>query len=658
MFRCTIQHYAIIRQHYSTTANVRSPSLLHRLKKDRPDLKAIMEPRHTKKWAQSVIQSRWKTWVHTSKARYIATSLFDMDANQFSELANDFVKAGSRGQIASCIPSALLANCDYTNISMKELTEMIDRRFLAAFYDHTLPFLPASVQDLKSICQFSSITWFPHTRAIERNIFIHIYDDLPSQLPKYNETGTTTTSLTIYCGNKSIPKSTSRDIIQVDLIHLDDILQQHPTPQTLVLDTDGHSHQRDWRWTKAWLNTPASTIHIRTNIGNSINTAYNNGFISALENICKQRGEKCTVMDHRQDKSRDIIGGERGGVFSIALQDIQHGDCVVVSTKNSLVDIKDRLEHDHGLECVILYPQLPEAIQMRQIEIFNDTIPPSKVLLMTDTVSLPYQVQVKRLLIKSAMKKHQHNQTTFMPTSKLRRIIGTIRPSQGITVQDRCDLPFIGQALMSLSSSVIPKEPFAVLPTKDILKSFCQSMPSRISMSSKMDVFEILADVDGDFSMSSWKNQMMIIKWLELYQLSFDDQWFFMNSPVDVTLASSKKTLQKFGELVVLKKPCELDDILGSTPSSIESEILSSLVNQYHIMDWYNWFKLRYPTIFVTDETLVRKKQDQYQTRIEELLGCMTTQLTDRRKKLRQGRNMEKEAGLLLLQSSSRTRRK
>ncbi|KAI8336615.1 hypothetical protein BC941DRAFT_427591 [Chlamydoabsidia padenii] len=590
-----VRSCTIIQQRCSSTTSKRStPALMSRLKKQRSDLNAIMEPRQTFYWAQKVLQSRWENWIYASKARYLSTSLFDLDAKQYNNLARDFAKAGANGQLASCLPSSILTD-NVTRINnYKELVDIIDRRLTRSFYDYATPYLSLFMQQLKAVCRFSPLAWFPQTRSLTRSINIHIYDssNLPRDLSQ-DALKEMANGSTIYCGNHTtIPSSTMDNhkgtIQYTTLSHLDYIVRHTPYLDTLILE--GPSKQLDWRWTEAFLDTPATTVHILAAMDTTDER------ILLLKRVSDDRGEDCRVIDHRHG---DTINSSYLPRRSLPLdtlfswQDISPGDCIVVGSWYRLMDIKDRLEHYYGLKCAVLFHQLPKVIQLQQINDFNAFDHPSKVLLMSDDMTVPpTNINAKRLLFKSIKKQEQHGKAPhYQSINKIKQIVDMMGSLQGVAVFDKADVPFVRQALISDIPST-KHQVLQVLPSKNIFESFCKLLPEELSMSSKLEAFEVLTDVGGNYISSDWTCQKTIADWLEYYSISFDDQWIFMKAPVDISLAKCKSVLQIFGEAVSRGTPCKVDNVLGLPPTNlIESESLMTLVNQYEALQWYLWFR-------------------------------------------------------------------
>jgi hypothetical protein len=250
-----------------------------------------------------------------------------------------------------------------------------------------------------------------------RSIYVHRYNtNSPSQvalLETINRTAAPTTS--IFCGNNTSTISPSIHATCTHLNELDYTLRHMPAINEMILDMDGSLQQQDWRWTTAFLDTQANTVHILLAMDNH---NYNYiGWVERLEQIVKDRGEYFTVVDHRDSESK--IDGKRMLTQVDALpswQDIQSGDCIVMKSRHMMVNMKDRLEHDYGFKCFFLFPQLPEGkkkkktsnasfskvksltfvdafffvvIQSQQINAFNSIDSTPKVLLMADMTATP-----------------------------------------------------------------------------------------------------------------------------------------------------------------------------------------------------------------------------------------------------------------------------
>jgi hypothetical protein len=89
-------------------------------------------------------------------------------------------------------------------------------------------------------------------------------------------------------------------------------------------------------------------------------TRNTNGLVSALlKKVSEDRGDKCKVVLHQGDIHRHPFRQPR-----VALESWQHispGDCIVVGSRHAMMDMRDRLEHLNGLECAVLFPQLPQG---------------------------------------------------------------------------------------------------------------------------------------------------------------------------------------------------------------------------------------------------------------------------------------------------------
>ncbi|CAO3631997.1 unnamed protein product [Cunninghamella echinulata] len=565
--------------------------------------------------AQKILQSRWKDWIHHSKARRLSTTL-GLNTGLYFQLANSFVKAGLKGQLVSCQPSNIIANINYSVISYQELENYIDDQLLSAFFDYAYPYLPEFIQQLKKASQFSTVTWYPQSQNSHRTIYIHTINSNQFIKLYHNILETPTT---MYCGNQQLISNNQNDIkITTINDYFEDPLFKKKEVSAFILDniekcTNQHN---GWRWTNALFNIPlTTTLHLLLNH----NDDQHSSMMTLLLAILKENDQEYIVQHYTKPYQSHL------DIIHLIHDKIQQRDCIIIKNRHELFQFKDILESDFGLKCAILYSELPSVIQLDQIKSYNEL--KKDVLLVTENMDLPFKINVGRLIFKS-IKKNQDE--AYITINKLQQMISSFDSINGIGCYRNTDVKYLQKTITQTSHPLLKHKAIGVLPPKHVFKKFHQFFSENQSMSSIMDIFKIMTNVQGKYFMCDWKDQMVIADSIEHIPLTFEDRWEFLNSPVNTKLSITIPTLQLFGVSVSLKKKCDLEDIISTTsiPNQPIIKTLDHLVHQYHIIEWYHWFKLKYPSIFISDDNIITSLQQNYQLAIKDTLDIIKPNIT------------------------------
>ncbi|KAI9301924.1 hypothetical protein BJ944DRAFT_270716 [Cunninghamella echinulata] len=610
--RCFIN----IAQYYYSTKQIES-HLLKRLPTKQRINNAQVDSKQLTHRAQKILQSRWKDWIHHSKARRLSTTL-GLNTGLYIRLATSFVKAGSKGQLVSCEPSNIIANINHSIISYQELENHIDDRLLSAFFDYAYSYLPGFIQQLKKASQFSTVTWYPQSQNSHRTIYIHTINS--NQFIKLYH-NILETSTTMYCGNQQlIDSSNNQNGIKVTTIndYFEDPLFKKNQVSAFILDniekcTNQHN---GWRWTNALFNIPLkTTLHLLLNH----NDDQHSSMMTLLLTILKENDQESIVQHYTKPYQSHI------DTIHLIHNKLQQRDCIIIKNRHELFQLKDILESDFGLKCSVLYSELPLVIQLDQIKSYNES--KKDVLLVTENMDLPFKINVGRLVFKS-IKKNQDE--AYITINKLQQIISSFDSINGIGCYRNTDVNYLQKAIAQTSHPLLERKAIGILPPKHVFKKFHQCFSENQSMSSIMDIFKIMTNVQGKYFMCDWKDQMVIADSIEHIPLTFEDRWEFLNSPVNTKLSITIPTIQLFGVSVSSKKTCDLKDIISTTsiPNQPIMKTLDHLVHQYHIIEWYRWFKLKYPSIFISDDNIITTLQQNTQLALKDTLDLIKPNIT------------------------------
>ncbi|CAO3639424.1 unnamed protein product [Cunninghamella blakesleeana] len=581
-----------LQYHYYSTTNKRSP-LLTRLVYKEPIRQAQLDSKQLIDRAQKILQSKWSSWLQTSKARQIFVTL-GLNTEQYTQLSDSFIRAVSKGQLISCQPSTLIANSNCNFISKKELEHSIDDQLLTAFFDYIYPHLPGYVQKLKKASRFSTFTWFPPSHRaiyiypIKPNQFIELYHDVLKS------------SITMYC-NQQLPLFNNKNIITTNINeYLYHPLFKENQVSTFILDNIDRCTNRDdgWRWVNALFNIPlSSNLYLFFNHHDS---HHQHSLEQLLLSIFKENDIQYIIHDYndfiKNNNIQHITHSYEYRPESVHLIDdhIQQKDCMVIRNRYDLFQVKVTIENNLGLKCAVLYKHLPLSLQLNQIKLYNES--KKDVLLMTEDLDLPIKINIGRLIFKSVNKSQELHHTV----NKLQQIISSFSQVNKIVCYRNIDIKYLQQALNQLLLQSSKQKAIGILPPKDVFKKFHQLFPKDQSMSCVMNAFKVMTNVNGKYFMCDWKDQMRIADCIEHIPLSFEDRWEFLHAPVNIKLPITVPTLQLFAECVAYNKNCDLKEVIAPIlfsnhrhhldgASSIKE--LDHIVHHYYIIEWYHWFK-------------------------------------------------------------------
>lgn len=152
-----------------------------------------------------------------------------------------------------------------------------------------------------------------------------------------------------------------RGLKRLDVIVIDEI--------QLIADTD-----RGNAWTDAVLGANADELHL----------CGEERAVPLIYNLLKDTGDELVVNRYERLTPLQVADSSLGGT----LKTVRKGDCIVAFSRTAIFEIKQRVEHDTGMKCAVVYGALPPEIRNEQAAMFNEVGSGADIIVGSDAIGM------------------------------------------------------------------------------------------------------------------------------------------------------------------------------------------------------------------------------------------------------------------------------
>lgn len=203
----------------------------------------------------------------------------------------------------------------------------------------------------------------------------------------------------------------------------------------------------------------------------------------------------------------EVIEYERRSPLTISthgLEDIRRvedGDAIVCFSRKSIFAITRQLEK-LGINCAVIYGDLPPGTKLAQAAKFNDPNDPVNVLVSTDAIGMGLNLNIKRVIFNSLVRP-PHGE--LIPTYQALQIAG--RAGRYGTAYSQGKVMTIRNEDMGLLHTILSKpveeiEKAGIAPTFEQIETFAYHLPNA-SFVNLLDIFVSVCSVSDDFFVCS-----------------------------------------------------------------------------------------------------------------------------------------------------------
>ncbi|KAF0853060.1 mitochondrial RNA helicase SUPV3L1 [Andalucia godoyi] len=346
---------------------------------------------------------------------------------------------------------------------------------------------------------------------------------------------------------------------------------------------------RGWAWTRALLGLCASEIHL----------CGEKRALHLVKSILENCGEAVELFEYER---LTPCNPERSSLSS-SLKSIQAGDAVIAFSRRNIFKLKYAIEKQTGLQCAVVYGNLPPPVRALQAQKFNSLECP--VLVASDAVAMGLNMQISRVVFSTMMKFNGHD---FVPLERslIRQIggragrFGSKYPDGYVTCLHPEDMHQLHDAFSEKNPANI--ELAGLKPTFEQIAQFSEYLP-QCTFGNVLERFVSLTQLNQDFYfVCDFEDEKIIADAIErIPGLLLEDRYTFCCSPADTDNFTVMSFLLRFaasharGEKVILHVP------LPSRPPTTEAS-LQKLESLYNVVDLYLWLSYRFPATFCERE--------------------------------------------------------
>jgi ATP-dependent RNA helicase SUPV3L1/SUV3 len=547
------------------------------------------------------------------------------------------------------------------------LAEEVEYRFIVSTLENTqankstdtLPFQKA-VADLTH-----PIEWYPATRAMQREIHLHIgptnsgktYHALkrlekaksgifagPLRLLAH-EVYTRFNAKGIKCAlitgeEHRIPDgmNTVMNSCTVEMVPLNTLVDVCVIDEIQMLG----DKERGWAWTNAFLGVQAKEIHLCGEVRTE----------QLVRSLCEAMGEKLVV--HRYERL-GLLEPQSKNLGPGNLKGLQKGDAVILFSRVAIHAMKKNIEKATGRRCAVVYGSLPPETRAAQANLFNDPDNEYDFLVASNAVGMGLNLNIKRIIFDTTVK-HNGEQISRLETSEIKQIAGragrfksahaaihqanidnsnagvapttptlTSKAAIGyVNAFHRDDLHIIRKAM---KEEVEPMKTAGILPPADVIVRFAAFFPADTAFSYVLLRLKELVQLHPSYHFCSFKDIIQILDLIQPYNLSVADRITFMAAPVSLRTDGFQSVVVEYAKALALRDgrdllefdslPLELLDMDIHDHATGPRGYLRQAEMLHHALTLYLWLSYRFAGVYRLQplcfhiKSLVEEKIDQ-----------------------------------------------
>lgn len=225
--------------------------------------------------------------------------------------------------------------------------------------------------------------------------------------------------------------------------------------------------ERGGGWTAAVLGLCADELHLCGE-----DTA-----IPLIEAIARMTGDELII--NRYERLTPLVVEDKplGKITNV-----QPGDCIVTFSRKGIFSVKDQIQEQTGMKCVVAYGMLPPEIRSEQAALFNDPDSGYDIIIGSDAIGMGLNLKIKRIIFEKASKFNGRSDVP-LTVSQVKQIAGRAgrfgQHSSGglVTTLHANDLAFVKR---TLSKALPPLTHARVNVSQEDIARIAAALPSTV----------------------------------------------------------------------------------------------------------------------------------------------------------------------------------
>ncbi|KAH7704583.1 ATP-dependent RNA helicase SUPV3L1 [Aphelenchoides avenae] len=530
------------------------------------------------------------------------------------------------------------------------------------FLNHARKVFPhlEAIEELKSISDLTQPhNWYPEARAINRKIIFHAgptnSGKTHAALQRFMEAETG-----IYCGPlrllaAEIFDKTNKAGVACDLVTGEErrfaVDNMHPANhlsstvemlsplmhvETAVIDEIQmlRDDQRGWAWTRALLGVAADEVHL----------CGEKAAVKVVRSLLDEIGEHVEVQEYERRTSLTI---SMHGLDS-DLSRVEDGDAIVCFSRRRILGITRQLEK-LGINCAVIYGDLPPATKLMQAAKFNDPNDSTNVMVATDAIGMGLNLNIRRYAAIMRVRIHRSFRVIFD---------SLVRPRDGALIPTYSALQIGGRAGRSgtayehgkvltlrnedmgtlrdlFSKPVEDIEKVGIAPTFEQIQTFSLHLPNA-SFVNLLDIFVSVCSISDTYFLCAVDQIRSLAVLIENVPLTLEVRYTFCMVPLNTeTNPFGSMAFVKMARRYSTGQALTYDwfaSILGwpFEPARAVAD-LKQLEDAYEVLSAYQWLGLRFQDMF-PDRDMVRIMQEELSALIEDGVERLVARKTHSRR--------------------------
>lgn len=364
--------------------------------------------------------------------------------------------------------------------------------------------------------------------------------------------------------------------------------------------------QRGFAWTSALLGLRAKELHL----------CGEEAAVPLVTRIAKELGDEIEVnvyerLSPLKADSRPIRD----------FRDVRSGDCIVVFSRRSIFNIKDRIEKDTGMRCALVYGALPPETRSLQANLFNDPNSGFDVLVASDAIGMGLNLylesleqsnlrNIKRVIFASLMK-FDAGELRTLHTSQIKQIAGragrfgvaglTADPSVPgettglVTSMDKSDIAAIREAMATPNP---PLEKAYLWPPWKVFEKFTHSFPEGTPLATMLSRFTDVSKTTRNYQASEVEAPMKLAHAIEhIPNIDLESRYSLVFVPLQTSKDTQMDAFVRFAEVLSNMEPVTVESsqlemplhLLDLRQSDASTSSLQKLETLHKLLTCYCW---------------------------------------------------------------------
>ena len=293
----------------------------------------------------------------------------------------------------------------------------------------------------------------------------------------------------------------------------------------------------------------------------------------------------------------------------LKLRDLKEGDCVVVFSRKSALEMKSAIEAEDK-KCSVIYGNLSPEVRRSEANKFKSGENP--ILIATDAIGMGLNLPIKRLFF-STLEKFDGNEMRTLTISEIKQIAGRSgrygfadSGDVGILFDNSLESKNLLNKAIYLGYEKAEDTRISIAPNLDQVKKICEVLGKEDLYSALIFFKEKLIKNHELYKTANLEAMIEIAALIKSKKLTIEEGFTYCCVPIDLNSDIHTKIFNRWINNHIAGKENSAPELPEqiSFPNKVDSFALYEVENYVKLCMCYRWLYYRYPEVYIDEEII------------------------------------------------------